>query len=154
MSETAMGSREPRLFVPALRGFYDFVEPLVWPLIRIGCGWDFLVHGWGKWQRGMEGQAKVLEASGWHGGVPLAAFLFFIEFFGGLGLIGGLFTRFWAAALAIEMGVLTFYQYWGNGFSWLNRGYEYTLLWGIICLAIALRGGREYSLDRVIGREL
>ena len=44
--------------------------------------------------------------------------------------------------------------YWGNGFSWLHRGYEYTLMWGLICFAIALRGGGPYSLDRKLGREL
>ncbi|MGA8610331.1 MAG: MFS transporter, partial [Xanthobacteraceae bacterium] len=44
--------------------------------------------------------------------------------------------------------------YWKAGFSWLQRGYEYTLLWGLICFAIALRGGGPYSLDRKLGREL
>ena len=34
------------------------------------------------------------------------------------------------------------------------EGYEYTLLWGFVCFAIALRGGGPYSVDRVIGREL
>ena len=62
--------------------------------------------------------------------------------------------RFFAAANAIEMGFLTFILYWGNGFSWLNRGYEFTLMWGFMCLAIALRGGGPFSLDRKIGREL
>ena len=42
----------------------------------------------------------------------------------------------------------------GNGFAWLKRGYEYVLLWGLVCLAIALRGGGPYSLDRKLGREL
>jgi hypothetical protein len=28
------------------------------------------------------------------------------------------------------------------------------LLWGLMCFAIALRGGGPYSLDRKIGREL
>jgi hypothetical protein len=27
-------------------------------------------------------------------------------------------------------------------------------MWGLICLAIALRGGGPYSLDRKLGREL
>jgi hypothetical protein len=27
------------------------------------------------------------------------------------------------------MGYLTFVHYWSHGFSWLNRGYEYVLLW-------------------------
>jgi len=44
--------------------------------------------------------------------------------------------------------------YWNNGFAWLNRGYEYTLLWGLCCFAIALRGGGPYSLDRNLGTEL
>jgi putative oxidoreductase len=44
--------------------------------------------------------------------------------------------------------------YWGNGFGWMRRGYEYVLLWGLVCFAIALRGGGPYSLDRKLGREL
>jgi len=148
------GPTEPRLLIPGLRRFYDVVEPFTWPLIRAGCGWLFIVHGWGKWTRGMEGQAKVLAQSGWDYGTSLAILLFVLEFAGGICLLLGLMTRFWAAALAVEMGVLTFYQYWENGFSWLSRGYEFTLLWGIVCLAIALRCGREYSLDRALGREL
>jgi putative oxidoreductase len=44
--------------------------------------------------------------------------------------------------------------YWKTGFSWLNRGYEYTLLWGLVCFAIALRGGGPYSIDRKLGIEL
>jgi putative oxidoreductase len=43
--------------------------------------------------------------------------------------------------------------YWPNGFSWLKRGYEYTLMWGVLCFAIALRGGGPYSLDRLLRRE-
>ena len=87
---------------------------------------------------------------------PAAVFAFastWIEFAGGIGILLGLFTRFFAAAVAIEM-LLIFLLYWGNGFSWLNRGYEYVLLWGLVSFAIALRGGGPYSLDRVIGREL
>ena len=33
------------------------------------------------------------------------------------------------------------YIYLHNGFAWLNRGYEYTLMWGLVLLAVALRGG-------------
>jgi putative oxidoreductase len=68
-------------------------------------------------------------------------------------LVLGLFTRFWAAAAAIELAIISV-LYWNNGFAWLNRGYEYTLLWGLCCFAIALRGGGPYSLDRKLGIEL
>ncbi len=146
--------REPRLLFPVLKPFYDAVIPWTWPLVRFAVGWNLAVHGWGKIMRGMPAQAETLARSGFDGGVPLAVFLTVIEFGGGICIALGLFTRFWAAAIAIEMGLLTFYLYWGHGFSWLNRGYEYTLMWGIVSLAIALRGGGPYSLDRALGREL
>jgi putative oxidoreductase len=146
--------REPRLVIPALKPFYDCVIPWAWPIVRVAVGWNLIVHGWGKIVRGMAGQAETLAKSGFGGGIPFSVFLTVVELGGGICIVLGLFTRFWAAAIAIEMGVLTFYLYWGNGFSWLNRGYEYTLMWGLVALAIALRGGGPYSLDRKLGREL
>ena len=149
--------REPKLLIPALQPFYDRVIPLSWLVVRFGVGWVLLVHGWGKVMRGMEAQAKVLDGTiPWAQGYNyyMSVLLTFVEGLGGLCIILGLFTRFFAAANDIEMGFLTFILYWGNGFSWLNRGYEFTLMWGFMCLAIALRGGGPYSLDRRIGREL
>jgi len=148
---------EPARVFPGLQSFYDRVLPLSWTIVRIGVGWNLLVHGWGKVLRGMDAQTKTLDIS-----VPylsqynygLSVLLTFVEGLGGLCILLGLFTRFFAAANAIEMGFLTFVLYWGTGFSWLQRGYEYTLLWGFMCLAIALRGGGPFSLDRKIGREL
>ena len=149
--------QEPRLLFPGLRRFYDFNIPFSWVVVRFGVGWVLLVHGYGKVMRGMAGQAKVLDVT-----LPnfkaynleLSYLLTFVEGVGGLCIILGLFTRFFAAANAIEMGFLTFFIYWGTGFSWLVRGYEYTLLWGIMCLAIALRGGGPWSIDRLLGKEL
>jgi len=146
--------QEPRRLLPFLEPFYHVVVPLAWPLVRIGVGWNLIVHGWGKVLRGPAGQAVLLARDGWDFGIPLALLLIFVELVGGICIALGLFTRFFAAGVAIEMGVLTFYQYFSHGFSWLRTGYEYTLLWGVISLAIALRGGGPFSLDRKIGREL
>ena len=145
---------EPKPFLPFLQPFYDRVIPLTWPLVRVAVGWNLVVHGWGKVLRGPEQQAAILARDGASFGVKFAIFLTVIELVGGICIAAGLFTRFFAAAIAIEMGYLTFYHYWGTGFSWLNRGYEYVLLWGLVTLAIALRGGGPWSLDRKIGREL
>ena len=150
----AEAEREPQPVLPFLQPFYDAVIPLAWPLVRVAVGWDLIVHGWGKILRGPVQQAALLSRDGANFGVEFAIFLTFIELVGGICIALGLFTRFFAAAIAIEMAYLTFYHYWGNGFSWLNRGYEYVLLWGLVTLAIALRGGGPWSLDRKIGREL
>src|ERR1700747_2461557 len=70
---------------------------------------------------------------------------------GGISLILGLFTRFFAAAAAIEMMVICV-TYWqsGNGFSWMKRGYEYVLLWGLVCFARA-RGAAAPCLHTPTG---
>ena len=144
---------EPKLLLPRLRPFYEAVIPLAWPIVRIAVGWNLLVHGWGKVTRGPSAFVRAFTEQGFDPALPWIWGALMIEFVGGIALILGLFTRFFAAAAAIEMLVITA-LYWKNGFSWLNRGYEYTLLWGLVCFAIALRGGGPYSLDRKIGVEL
>ena len=62
----------------------------------------------------------------------------------------GLFTRFFAAGIAIQMAVIAFVVQMPRGFARM----EMFLLWGIVMFAIALRGGGPYSLDREIGKEL
>ena len=64
----------------------------------------------------------------------------------------GLGTRFFAAAITLEMMVIS-YHYLPK-FGWTGPGYEYPLMWGLIMFAIALRGGGPYSLDRRFGKEL
>ena len=144
---------EPRLLLPFLKPFYDKVIPLSWLVIRIGCGWVLLVHGWGKVTRGPAAYVKPFADMGFEPALLWVWLGLIVEFGGGLAILLGLFTRFFAAAVAIEMLIITC-LYWNNGFSWLNRGYEFTLLWGFIALAIALRGGGPYSLDRKLGVEL
>ena len=39
---------EPKLLLPALKPFYDFVIPLSWFVVRAKAGCNLLVHGWGK----------------------------------------------------------------------------------------------------------
>ena len=144
---------EPKLLLPQLQSFYNFVIPLAWPLIRIACGWNLAVHGWGKVTRGPAAYVKGFAEQGYDPALAWVWGALAIEFVGGIALILGLFTRFWAAAAAIEMALIS-WGYWGNGFAWLARGYEYTLMWGLLCFAIALRGGGPYSIDRAIGKEL
>ena len=146
--------REPRLLLPFLKPLYDVLVPLSWPLVRCAAGLILAVHGWGKIERGAQAMVPAFMKMGYDNPLPLVYLLTFVEFFGGIGIALGLFTRFFAAAVTIEMAVIVFVHYLPNGFSWLNRGYEYALLWGLVTLAIWWRGGGPYSLDRMIGTEL
>ena len=144
----------PKLFIPQLASVYKRLEPLSWLVVRCACGLILAVHGWGKIAKGAEVVAPNFEKLGFTPALEIVYLLIFVEFFGGLCVAMGLFTRFFALAITIEMGVIFLTQYLPNGFSWLNRGYEFVLLWGLIALAIALKGGGPLSLDRKIGREL
>lgn len=145
-------SSEPKPLFPALGKFYQQVIPLSWLVVRFAVGWNLIVHGWPKISAPAAG-APAFAKMGLEPGAVWAVASTVIEFGGGVAILLGLFTRFFAAAAAIQMLVI-FFLYWGNGFSWLARGYEYVLLWGLVSFAIALRGGGPYSVDRVIGKEL
>ena len=151
MPETV--EREPKLLFPRLESFYDIAIPLAWPIVRIAIGLNLMIHGWGKVSRGPAAFVKPFSDLGFEPAILWVWGGLIIEFGGGIALILGLFTRFFAAAAAIELLIITL-LYWKSGFSWLNRGYEYTLMWGLICFAISLRGGGPYSLDRKLGKEL
>jgi len=148
-----MEKTAPRLLIPQLRPFYERVEPLSWLLIRLTAGLMIIPHGWPKLMMGVQATAQMaLVKRGIAPAEPLAVVLITLETLGGLCVALGLFTRFWAAAITIEMLVIVYHHL--PKFGWGTGGYEYPLFWGLVMFAIALRGGGPYSLDRVIGREL
>ena len=144
---------ETRLLVPQLQPFYRCAEPISWLLIRLTAGLMLIPHGWPKLMMGVSATANMaLVKRGIYPAEPLAIVLITLETLGGLCIALGLFTRFWAAAVFIEMMVIAYHHL--PKFGWTAPGYEYPLFWGLVMLAIALRGGGPYSLDRKIGREL
>jgi len=148
MEKTAL-----RLLIPQLKPFYARVEPLSWLLIRLTAGLMIIPHGWPKLMMGVQATAQMaLVKRGIAPAEPLAVVLITLETLGGLCVALGLFTRFWAAAITIEMLVIVYHHL--PKFGWTSPGYEYPLMWALVMLAIALRGGGPYSLDRVIGKEL
>lgn len=148
-----MENASPRLLIPQLKPFYDRVEPLSWALIRLTAGLMIIPHGWPKLMAGIgPTAANALAKRGIEPAEPLAIVLILLETVGGLCVALGLFTRFFAAAITIEMAVIVS-VYWPR-FGWTGPGYEYPLMWGLVMLAVALRGGGPYSLDRKVGREL
>jgi putative oxidoreductase len=145
---------EPKLLFPGLAGFYTAVSDLWYPMIRITVGGILLVHGWGKINNGITALAGYLGKVGLSPSLPLAYVVYINETIGAVCIILGLFTRFFAASIAIELAVALWIVHAARGFGASAGGYEYVLMWGIVMFAIALRGGGPYSLDRVIGKEL
>jgi putative oxidoreductase len=149
---------EPRLLVPALAPFYGTVRDLGWPIVRLAVGGTLLVHGIAKLMGpGVAAFASgSLARRGIEPSLPLAYVIFFNETVGALCIIFGLFTRFIAAMIAVEMAIITFVAHFPNGYGWNSPGggWEFPLMWGLIFFAIALRGGGPYSLDRALGREI
>lgn len=140
---------EPKLIFPGLAGFYASAREIGYLLVRITAGGCLLYHGWGKLMGAGPPTASMARY-----GIPLPTaagyFVLFLETVGAICVILGLATRFFAAAIAIEMAVITFVAQMPRGF----QNMELFLLWGVVMFAIALRGGGPYSLDRKIGKEL
>jgi putative oxidoreductase len=149
---------EPRPIISKLEPFYAWARDLSWPIIRIAVAGTLFVHGFGKMTAGTVSAlaSGSLARRGIEPSLPMAYVVYFNEGIGTILVALGLFTRFAAASIAIEMFVLTFVGHFANGFGWSSPrgGWEMPLVWGLIFFAIALRGGGPYSLDRVLRREL
>jgi putative oxidoreductase len=145
---------EAKLFYPGLAGFYETWKPIGYTLLRVCIGYILLMHGWGKLNTGFAGISGFMAKLGLVPGGAWAGAAMFLETVGAICIIIGLFTRFFAAALAIEMGIAFLVVHKAKGFAVGQGGFEYVLLLGIVMFAIAIRGGGPYSADRYIGKEL
>ena len=151
---------EPKLILPFLAPFYDFARDLSYPLVRLTLGGLMLYHAFSSGK--LTGKVTVaafaagLAKRGMEPSVPLAYLVFFTETVAAVCLILGFATRFVAAAIAIELAVITFAVWWPQGFHFLTPGggAEFPFLFGLMVFFVALRGGGPYSLDRKIGWEL
>ncbi|WP_264210855.1 DoxX family protein [Leisingera thetidis] len=132
-------------------------DTLSWTLIRVAAGLTLVPHGAQKlfgWfgGYGLNGTGQFFEeALGLAPGILFAGAAGLTEFAGGLFLALGLLTRLSAAAVVALMAYAAFAVHLGNGFFWTDGGFEYPLLWGVVALAIAIRGGGKLSVDHKIG---
>jgi putative oxidoreductase len=153
--ERAMAQAEAKLMYPGLAGFYQSMLPVAETLVRVIVGIMFLMHVSVKFKLGADAvAANVFSKNGLEPALIWTYITMFLETVGGICLIAGLFTRFFAAALAIEMLIALLFVHMPKGYAAGGGGYEYVLLIGAICFAFAIRGGGPYSIDRYIGKEL
>ena len=146
---------EHRLVIPGLAGLYRRLAPLAYAFTRVVFAVVIIPSGYEKVFQG--GVHRIAAGNILKLGVepPLvwAWAVGCLEFFGVILLALGLFTRPVAFALAVQMAVITFRIQFESGFFWTARGYEFSLLLTLACVAYVIGGGGHYSLDRKIGRE-
>jgi putative oxidoreductase len=149
-----------RLFFPELRKFYDLADPLSYAVLRVTFGLILLTHGLPKVLGGAHGAMANPFVSSvnfltntLHFPAPLlfGYFVMFLESAGALMLVLGLFTRLVAPMIAIEMAMICIIL--SPNWVWLDGGMEYALLMGFVALHISFRGGGQFSVDRLIGKE-
>ena len=121
-------------------------------LIRVVLGIVMVAHGSQKlFTFGHAGVTGAMTQMGLPFPAVSAALIIAAEFGGGLLLIGGLLTRFAAAAIAFGMAVATVQVHLPNGF-FAPNGYEFTLMLAAAGLGIVLTGPGRFSIDALIAR--
>lgn len=133
-----------------MNGFFmsRFEEPTL-ALLRLMAGLLFMQHGAQK----LFGALGGVGPDG--GTAPLMSMMGLagvLEFFGGLLVAFGLFTRPVAFVLAGEMAAAYFMAHAPQGFWPILNGGELAALYCFVFLYFSARGGGRYSLDGMIGR--
>ncbi|MFK9093599.1 DoxX family protein [Bacillus salipaludis] len=119
-------------------------------ILRVILGITFFVHGFVKFQGGIE------NIVGWFDAIGLPGFLAYgvalVEIIGGIALILGLGSRFVAALLALLMVGATLkvklaVGFLGNG---EMAGYELDLALLAMAVFIAINGSKMFALDQFV----
>jgi len=147
-----------------MKAFFQTDDTWTGLVLRITLGLVMFPHG----------AQKLL---GWYGGFGFSGTMGFFtetmhlpwivallvivgEFFGSLGLIAGLLTRFTAASFMVIMlgAITTSHLQHGFFMNWLGQqqgeGYEYYLLVVGMSLSLLVTGAGKWSVDKVIAERM
>ena len=117
--------------------------------LRIVLGFVFFMHGWQKiFDFGISGTADILGKLGLPLATAAAILLMVVETVGGVAILLGVFARWVALALAIEMCIAIPVARFQGGF-FTPYGYEFEMTLLGACLTMAILGSGGMSLDRM-----
>ncbi|MFC4076496.1 DoxX family protein [Salinithrix halophila] len=117
-------------------------------ILRLTLGLTFFIHGWSKFQGGIENTANFFSSLG----IPgfMAYIVGSIELIGGLVMIVGLGTRIFSALFAAILLVAIFTAKLTAGFL---QGYELDVILLAVSIHLILTGSRLYAVDALITRK-
>ena len=124
--------------------FLNRLQPLALLVMRLVLGAIMIAHGYHKVWGGFHQHMEVVGSLG----IPrwLAYLSAGTEFFGGIAIVLGLFTRFFSLAIVIEMGVAIWKVHFKNGLTG-NGGYEFALALATMAFALMCFGGGPWGFN-------
>ena len=141
----------PRAMVPALQRVYLPFDTTAETVLRVVAGVLLVTHGYGKIINPF-GAVGMVEGLGFYPGVFWSPLLAATEFFGGILVAIGLFTR--PAAFASMIVLLVTVYFHGIVRAEGLGGAEKSILWAAIFLYFAVRGSNSQSVDAKLGRQI
>lgn len=126
--------------------YLDRLQPLALFVMRLTLGAIFVAHGYHKVFGGLHHHVQFVTSLGlpaWSAYVSA-----FTEFFGGLLVLVGLFTRVAALAICINMCVAIAKVHFHNGLMG-EHGYEFPLALAALAFALIFFGGGPIALDHI-----
>ena len=126
--------------------YLDRLQPLALLVMRLALGAVMFDHGYHKVFGGLHHHAQFVASLG----LPAwSSYLSsFTEFFGGLLLLLGLFTRVAALAICINLSVAILKVHLHNGLIG-NGGYELPLALAALAFALIFFGGGPIAFDHI-----
>lgn len=155
-TQTATDQNRGPFGLPTLEAILGGQPELGRTIARVATGLFLVPHGAQKlfgWfgGYGLEATGQFFASQlGFSNGYLAALGAGSVEFFAGLALALGLFTRSAAIAITVMLLVASTFHF-GAGFFWTNGGWEYPILWAAVALSFAFTGGGKYSLDGKLG---
>jgi putative oxidoreductase len=127
--------------------YLDRLQPLALLVVRITLGVIMIAHGYQKIFHNMHHFTDMVGGLGlprWSGYLAACT-----EFFGGILVFLGLFTRAAALAMTIEMFVAIWKVHWHNGLT-ANGGFEFPLAVGTLAFALIFFGAGPMAFDHIL----
>ena len=120
------------------------LQPFALLVLRLVLGAIMIAHGYKKVFGGFHGHQQFVGSLGipsWMAYLSTAT-----EFFGGIAIVLGLFTRFVALAFLIEMAVVVVKVHWKNGLTG-QGGYEFPLALAAIAFVLMCYDGGPFGFN-------